>query len=434
MKRLQALLYITLFILSLYILVNDVLQSKQQANQVVNDMSHVNDNHEQSLETKINQENKKEINGSYEYIFLTEATQLFDLPDSQDDKLLKLDKLFNDFINDSNISREAKNNILMNLANERTGNQRLYILDHLDLTFPIEQIDQLLMLFENSDNLDVKKRILSIMRSILIFDTNTLGNQAPSQDVIKNAEARIHTLSQEIMQDKGEIAKSITLNMLPLLPQQTQNSILSTLTKERRKELQITETDYGQLLFDIAITTPQADNFKKFRETFDEAILESNPDFIDRTLSTLRQISQDAVFQDFSKEILARIKELQLSPEAFVKASEIDIILQGVEEDKIPVLLRKKFLDSELLDKANYILGTNGQIIIDEGDAFKLDLAFRFLEQAKKENARSRYTLIAAALEEASIINNQEERKKITISACSLADPNSEEFPECIGR
>ncbi len=352
--------------------------------------------------------------------FKKKAENLFDQPDSKE-KLESLDREFYQFINDPALPRTEKISILMELLRSREGNQALYVLDHLAQLTPLEQAPDLIQMFSTSQSNQFKSHLLTTIRETLIADWANVGSGRPSQEEIKKFEQTIFDFSGQLaLQSNDQLSKFAVLEMTPLLPDDWQEQVLASLDAARLAELQIAPDQLGNLFFDLAVTDPNAKNIARMRDLLDAQTFEADSKFVERMLSTLRQVSRDSRYQDFSREMLGRVGDLSLSPALYVKAKEVELSLNGMPEEEFMPEMRKLLETSSIIEQTALILGTSEQLLASQNDSVKAAAASKFLSQAENTKGTSREQILTAGLAVSGSIDDINQREALEKQMCNL--------------
>lgn len=324
---------------------------------------------------------------------------LFDSPDSAQ-KLESLDQAFAQFIEDAKIPRADKIKALFELLNSRPGDQALFILDNLAHLHPVERASELIEIFNSSENAEFRSHVLTTLRDLLTCDWSSSSLEKPQVADIESAERAVSDLTKSLVgSDNATDARYAILEMVPLLPQSEQEGIMRELNSTRREERSITGLDWSNLNFDLAVANADERSLVRFRTILDQKGLESDPDFVDRVLSTLIQTALDPRFKDFSREILGRTGDLTLSPMLFVKARELELRLGGTAEEAVVSSLIKQMENSSPVERAAIIIGEPRVLMELYDEPSKNSVAVRdFIREAQSASGASRDQLLLAGL------------------------------------
>ncbi len=352
--------------------------------------------------------------------FKSSVENLFDSPDTKE-KLESLDAAFHALLNDSQIRREHKIDVLMGLLASRKDHQALYVLDNLAHLYPIERAQDLITMFGEGSSVELRSHLLATLRDTLAADWDSLPTEKPQPMDIRASEEVVFDFARKLaLSDDGKSSKYAILEMTPLLPVESQEQILSVLDQERMSRLAISPVEHGSLSFDLAISNADDKSMERFRALLDAENLESEPDFLDRVLSTLSQTATDPRYKDFSREVLERTGDLTLSPPLFAKAKRLELSLQGVPDDELLPELGKKMGSYTPIERAALIIGESEALIESQDEASKVRISQEFISEAERSSGASREQLLLASMYVSAGMENGATRAAIERQACGM--------------
>jgi hypothetical protein len=331
--------------------------------------------------------------------FKSSVESLFDSPDSKQ-KLESLDAAFNELLTNTQIERADKIEVLMDLLKSREDYQALYVLDNLAHLHPIERAGDLIKMFGDSKNLELRSHLLTTIRDALTVEWDSSETENPSFTEINSSEQIIFEFAQKLaLSDEGRFSKYAILEMTPLLPQDSQDQILSALDSERMNSLSISSLEVGNLSFDLAVGNADEKSMDRFQMVLNDKGLEGDPDFLERVLSTLAQTAKDPRFKDLSRETLERAGDLSLSPALFLKAKQLEYSLNGVpEEDFLPELGRR-LEGLRPIERAAVIIERSEALLGLQEEASKIEMTREFIAEAEQSFGASKDQFLLAGLQ-----------------------------------
>ena len=330
--------------------------------------------------------------------FKSSVESLFDSPDSKK-KLESLDAALNELLTNPQIKRSDKIDVLMDLLNSRQDYQALYVLDNLAHLHPIERAGELIKMFGDSTNLEMRSHLLTTIRDVLTVEWNSPETDKPSVAEINSSEQTIFEFAQKLaLSDEGRFSKYAILEMTPLLPQDSQEQILSALDSERMSSLSISSLEFGNLSFDLAVANADEKSMTRFQALLNDKGLEGDPDFLERVLSTLTQTAKDPRFTDLARETLERAGDLSLSPSLFVKAKQLEYSLNGVSEEDFVSEFGRQLKGLRPIERAAVMIEQSEALLGSQEEATKIETTREFIAQAEQSFGTSKNQFLLAAL------------------------------------
>jgi hypothetical protein len=352
--------------------------------------------------------------------FKSSVESLFDSPDSKQ-KLESLDAAFNGLLTNIQIERADKIDVLMDLLNSREDYQALYVLDNLAHLHPIERAGDLIKMFGDSKSLELRSHLLTTIRDALTVEWDSSETDNPSFTEINSSEQTVFEFAQKLaLSDEGTFSKYAILEMTPLLPQDSQEQILSALDSERMNSLSISSLEVGNLSFDLAVGNADEKSMTRFQVLLNDKGLEGDPDFLERVLSTLAQTTNDPRFKDLSRETLKRAGDLSLSPALFVKAKQLEYSLNGVPEDDFLPELGRRLEGLRPIERAAVIIEQSEPLLGSQEEASKIEMTREFIAEAEQSLGASKDQFLLAGLQVSAALEDGPMKETFERKICDM--------------
>lgn len=301
---------------------------------------------------------------SYKAILIS----LFNLPDTSS-KLSELDAAMNELRLDPNTSRQDKLRILWELLSATNNLQAVYVLDNLALLQPIELTSELINLYKNSNEEELKGHLLTTLKDNLLIDVNNPIGENELKNISIQSERTFLFFNELVTSKKVEESRFALLNITPLLSESDQYEILSNANNSlmvqgnESKDFPISKQELGEIWLESLIANPNSPElFEGYKNLYiNSREIRTDGEFSNKTLAILDEIKEKQESQNIVKEIFNLITPNINDPESYSTWVNIKLYIENKEIKESPLI---DYFKSDTLQGKASLINYNSEAIL----------------------------------------------------------------------